>query len=1754
MDNTDQGGLALATPVNDTPQTLALAGAAVPTPQVPEDVANDRAIKARTAYPQMDLDTKDIVDRIKSGGEQDFRVQLATNLDAQRAMQTASVIQDMAGNLNRPLTLPESLLIQDMVKRKQTDPDAVIEQGYAESFMENLRQQALKNPDSDIGRAFQNTPTQVEKDMNTGKDYFAMRQRVQTLLENAQAAQQQQSYFGAAIDYAKGLTGLYESAKLRGLLPNSSIIQYGLGRNIEQQARDLFHMPFDEGNTKITAVANKLIQDNPSLAVYYLGALLEQSRSEQLMHSIMPALDALWLAPNPEKALAKFYGQKTGYAGPGSGLIDALKGISTNRAALKQMMTTITRATPDAAANAVGDSQQAGVLQAAASLINRMNGGGKPLAEELQRLQSIFNDNLSQISDIQRTRPSPDFIGPMPANPDLIRSIGQETANRVEDELTKWGPRVFQEIQDAMKIDQVPLAFATRDQVEKIVKGISRDYPTWENAVHDMRFTHDSFGNIYSETYFGKSGTELFQSEREAQVAIKNNFNKFGTTAKIVQAEGPPQLIEHRVVGKPSGPPPSFEKPAPLERSPQDVFVGELDDRELKAATTGKDTYNKGILYPDLGHTMEIDDRILGPTTIELRQKGAGFYIVHKAPVDVTLPEIRTSLIQLADARTPMSAVNAFGGWLGKLRTPEDTLSREQNFARKVATYASSTFKQTQKELLREIDNDIPKWKIPGIKKNEVWNQWKSVMDYAMNTPDSVTGEVDKLSFRSVGELGDLYLQKLNRLPSPAEVRASFRLKAFNEFGETFNLIREFNRQTRLGAETWTFSTGNVAKETNRNSSGGQFPYKEIKANGILQHQVPGSNKENVLILGPRETDARVVKAISLSNEVKESVAAGRGTIVRLTDPTAFPFSQLSGVGDEIVHYVYAPSMDTGKTLASRGGAVDWNTLRVGRPARYDYDHYVVQPNIHYSRVGDIYSYMGDTTIAAFNIRAMGRDVADKLNQIRKFIAADNLTDARAFHANSGLEQSFDEIHSWFKSDVTAEGLPIRPRLSLNEDIQLVPYGKTSLDMGKDLERKYGQNFKDMTREYYGHLLDDRRDPFDIFTYKNAGSKDSPLYQKTPVQYVDPLTTLGRGMNRAINGMFLDTYKQMSIEHWIQEVKDHVNVSDQNLASAPEYWFYTLGAENHWKAGTPDIVKTNLLTANMQIRQFLGIQDKMDSWLHQTAQTLADSIYGYKPELALVPAYLLPSLRDPTRVLRTFAFHAKLGLFAVPQLLLQGSTFAFIMGVAGPDKAAAGAKAALFHMWSRVNSSPEVLERLDSLMAGNIVPGSKWLPGEFKEAKSLFARSGFENIGNEHMFTNSTNYYDFFGNKLQGFLDAGSWFFREGERQVRTAAFYTAYREVRDQLTHTGALTAAEERAVLQRADQLSVNMSRASASMVHKGIFSVPTQFMSYTLRLAEQVLGNRLTNVEKARLFAVYSTLYGVPAAFGLSGLPIGDVINKTALANGYVPGSPQNTFLNNAITEGLPAVILAMTSGNWYNVGERFANPGGISVLRDIIRGDKSFLETVVGAPFSIASNAIASADPFLMMTLSAIRGDGAFKPKLEDFTGVFNEVTSVSSIIRLIGAMNTHKWLSKNEGYLGDVSTPNALFMTLTGLQPRELSDIQNMKWSAADEKKAQDLGIQRFIAESQKSYRERDRGNEDQADDYQRRAWAWMRWGGVPPDRYAEALAQAAQGSYKDIINRTKTDFYSRHVSPERQPNALDALEQFRQMHYGYGNQ
>jgi hypothetical protein len=125
------------------------------------------------------------------------------------------------------------------------------------------------------------------------------------------------------------------------------------------------------------------------------------------------------------------------------------------------------------------------------------------------------------------------------------------------------------------------------------------------------------------------------------------------------------------------------------------------------------------------------------------------------------------------------------------------------------------------------------------------------------------------------------------------------------------------------------------------------------------------------------------------------------------------------------------------------------------------------------------------------------------------------------------------------------------------------------------------------------------------------------------------------------------------------------------------------------------------------------------------------------------------------------------------------------------------------------------------------------------------------------------------------FLNAGTLFFREGEKSTRLGAWHTAFREFRE-ANPTGPISKDDIGKILQRADLLTVNMSRASNSMLHTGVMSLTTQFLTYQIRLAELFMGSRLgattgeRTLARLRLMTFYSALYGAPSAIGLTGLP--------------------------------------------------------------------------------------------------------------------------------------------------------------------------------------------------------------------------------------------------------------------------------------------
>jgi hypothetical protein len=142
-----------------------------PSIDLPEPTRASRTMKMTLGVPSLNLTHEELDAQWQARGERDMR-EMAVTADArEKSLQTMNIVTETVNKLGRNLTLPESMLLQDMIKRKNADPNSVLEEGYADKYMENLRKQAIENPDSDLAKALRVNPDATEKDLTKGKDY-----------------------------------------------------------------------------------------------------------------------------------------------------------------------------------------------------------------------------------------------------------------------------------------------------------------------------------------------------------------------------------------------------------------------------------------------------------------------------------------------------------------------------------------------------------------------------------------------------------------------------------------------------------------------------------------------------------------------------------------------------------------------------------------------------------------------------------------------------------------------------------------------------------------------------------------------------------------------------------------------------------------------------------------------------------------------------------------------------------------------------------------------------------------------------------------------------------------------------------------------------------------------------------------------------------------------------------------------------------------------------------------------------------------------------------------------------------------------------------------------------------------------------------------------------------------------------------------------------------------------------------------------
>ena len=1674
-------------------------GVEASSPNLSPEAVENKAQKFKYGLGDLLQKSKDeIYGDLSQGKEYDLRETAATEIDSRKYTALKNLMTEVSNRKGAPLTDDEKTGLSSMIAElnTKTDPQTVLENAYGRQFLAQLDRTAQGSPgDNVLHQAFMEDPKAVQNIMDNHNSLIVKNQIIDNLLADAHDEAKAQGWFGWGVDVAKSLVPGYTDYMLRGNVRDVGIFKgLGLGENLEEQRKTLMRMTPEQLNTTLRGIYNNLKSSDPSMAVEFLEHMKGVSSDTAALKDLQLPLEVAGTSV-ATKGVKTAYGaaRKVLFKDVEKAAEDMVKAAADPQA---------TKSTIEAAS---GDLAESAVTRSTSDAVSELSGTSRPGKQAIEALSQTYR------ADVENIR----------ANPGRL---GQDIVNRIVESSNNTLRQFTDAVVNVQKVDRIGDVLANETAVRAVVEGMKDTYRGLKNTVIDVSKPYrNEVDNTYRiDLFAGNTDGTYFKNRQVAQ----NFIDRFGLNGEIKEATNdaftPANVAIKKIDNNIAGANRIIEREtARLEKAADDVKPKHQEQI---------DTAREYIADQE----QQRQTWLASKQTATVEQQGLGYYVRITKPIDETQPAIRQALAQTKETKIPDSPVAQFlNSWFGKVRTPEEVLSPLERKNRLTVTYAPSEYFKIMVDNAKEIQKLQAGRFSRGRKR---WEEWQRGLENAQELPDEVDPTKKGYFFKDPVDMEHYWQQWFNRLPDEQEVAAYFEFKRGMEIDRMFRNIAEHRNQSRVGAET--------IKITSKDAAGNDI---STEFSGVLRKKLPGA-EDNILMVSP-DGQHKVLplerQSTAWKKDIQEEMDKGVGTLVEVYAPENKPLNGFGNVGDSRIRYVYTTNGAEAKPLT-------WDLIprRGGGHIQYDHDWYIKQAKIDHDDVGNRYWYNGDTTIMASMNRSVGADVAKHLDQVRKYLKEKNETAAMNY-SNQNLHMDWSQVQGWFKGGKNADGKFEPPRLSLDEEIRLVPRNGKIVEVDNSLRNKY-TNFKDGTRE--GSLsrqnrveFAEERDGYQLLQADLAGTKYNPLYSVTPAKAIDPITTMNRGLERIARSNFMDDYKTMAVEHWLRQAAPYLDIkSESELYSSPYYFFAEGKFRTDVRKANPEII-ARLEASKYHTQQLVGQPSLVDGLLHSASQKLSDTAVntiGPKGQV-LTPTALLPFLRDPLAYVRSMAFHMKLGLFNIPQLIVQMGNYSNILGIAGYKYASTGTVAAQLHFWTRMNRFPTIIDHLDTLASKFHLPGaSSWKPGEFKEAFQEAERTGFFNVRGEYAALDSPTQNKVISNSVDTFLDWGQTPFKMGEENSRYGAWYTAFKEWRDK-NPTGKITQADRAQILQRADLLNVNMSRASSSMLNKGVWSVPTQFYAYQMRLFELFFGSRLTAKERFRMLYTNAALYGVPMSVGLTGLPVVDYIRQKAMEENYVVG---DNYLTSMLMEGVPSALGAIISGKgdpqagtWYDVGSRFGTKGFEFLGSAANRIDKSFLDIAGGPAYSIIKDTVGATDGLARAMISLARRDqDAFPMTVEDLIDPLRNISSVNTAVRDYFIMNGGRWVSKNDAYLADANGWDAFMSTAFGLKDQNINNIQIMSNAIKAQGEAEKVAEAQFRQEfrrAQLALKENDPAGHKK---FMTRAQAWLELGGFREDRINGLVARAIDDN-TSVLDKLNFDFYLRKAPDKDTDSRADAL-------------
>lgn len=1062
-------------------------------------------------------------------------------------------------------------------------------------------------------------------------------------------------------------------------------------------------------------------------------------------------------------------------------------------------------------------------------------------------------------------------------------------------------------------------------------------------------------------------------------------------------------------------------------------------------------------------------------------QRNGGWVIEITRNVDETSGGLRNLDIQLDNKSTDSMLTRFLGYALGA----DMKLGKQQQITRGVAVLSS----EREAELLNEFTKP---WSV--LSKGEKGDLEK----FFEHTRDVVTKDGRGITYKTAYEFEDAYYQMFNKLPTYEQINA---WNSFQQYYDLDWLVRDldvYKQKAVLGVEKFSMKVGEntftfEGKEVPNLPRGSKTPFRVavVDDNGVIQK---GDSKYSLYM---KDTDWEQID--KLMADGYKVVQAYEGS----TD-----------IGGEVVNFVI-----TRNFKRDRVGMLNLNR-REGSRVIQKFPYYIKQPRVRLNNGRGRYN--GDQTLVNARSADEAADILKHMETVRKMV----------LNRTPGVRRYFAEnIPMWtLKKFMKAvkDGT-----IDLNIPFKVTRSGQRTVDTGNVVEdlRKEGLSINsfdtddefDLSRQVNGRFLGER----DEQNMRVYGSEKGRIFELPDSSVISPLEALRVSMSNLVDTHVIHDYRLMSSRTYTKEFSDILDGAREDFdTNGLSFIFnarYRTGADPN-RVKIAEGVRTSILSLfnNKTIveRQIDMYKEKL---LRSVRSLAGDNVARWVEDKAL------PAAENADVAMRAFAFHTKMGFLNIRQFFLQSTAMANVVFLS-PKYGIKGAQAVMPLTLAMLSdkSFAKAIGKKSSL--------SGFSPEEFEELATAYRRSGFSRVGGDVAYLDDLRPPRVHKSKLQKgasmVLELGGAPFRGGERIARSMAYATAYAE-RKAAIKGRELSRADEAWILQRAKDLTGNMTRDSNAAYQRGYGAIVTQFFSYQMRLMEQMIGKKLTNGEKARLFTGMGLMYGFPVAAGMTVgvVPVREWL-KDMLAS---EGIQYDNTVAEPFMDGFAATILEAMSGMDLNVSEKFG-PGGISTFYDLLKGDADFYELLMGASGGIILETASDFDPIVKGIVSSIDfNDDTYFPINEwDILQAFQEsarnISTINNAVKLQEAINLGKWISQNENVLTNITLKEAIVSAATGLDPERVSDAFNQIGALQARNKSQAKARKEMIADYKRGIIALRQGYKDEAKKFFSRVKARGILSGFDMQQMSDMYRQAASDepldesvlrSYQEIIKDTK---------------------------------